>query len=143
MKQQKPPKRTEMISANTKGSWHFVQSRTDSTKQNRPKKRKNRWKSREWVQPEVKTGARQLKKHISREFVGAVTQCHESKTNSEARPDHKCVSPLAATVMKALDSEDSARTCRTSRQTKDSYSSVRLEDETAFQNVGSDIKHRS
>lgn len=64
-------------------------------------KKRNRWKPREWVQPEVKTRARQF---------GAMTQCHESQANSEARSDHKCVSPFAVTVVKALDSEDSAET---------------------------------
>lgn len=93
-----------MISAHTEGSWHQSGVGLSPCKE----KRKNRWKSREWVQPEVKTRARQLKKHISREFCRAVTQCHESKTNSEARFDHKCVSPFTATVVKALDCEDSA-----------------------------------
>lgn len=37
-----------------------------------------------------------------------MTWCRESKTNCEATTDHKCVSPYAVIIVKALDSENSA-----------------------------------
>lgn len=52
-----------------------------------------------------------------------MTQCHESKTNSEARSDHKCVSPLEAIVVKALGSEDSAEYSEQA-QNEDKYLSL-------------------
>lgn len=103
----------EMISANTKrllafhvqlGKFH----QTDLSQER--KRRKVEIRGGGGVQPGVRTGARQLEKK-KKTFQGiclAVTRCHESKTNREAKSDHKCVSPLAAIVVRALDSEDSA-----------------------------------
>lgn len=52
-----------------------------------------------------------VEKKTKKTFQGiclTVSRCHESKTNREAKSDHKCVSPLAAIVVRALDSEESA-----------------------------------
>lgn len=95
----------DMISANTKGSVHFKQSQTNSVKAkpaNRNKIGTNTESTiNQKLQPERSVGKKKKK-----DFKGiclAITRCHESKTNSEARFDHKCVSSL---VVKALDLEN-------------------------------------
>lgn len=45
-------------------------------------------------------------------------QCRESKTNREATTDHKCVSPFAAIVVKALDFENSAEHTKRAKVTE-------------------------
>lgn len=105
-------KNPEMIPANTKGSWHFMQSRTNSMKQNQPvwkkKNSKNRWKSREWVQLEVKTRARQLKKHISREFVGPWLSAMRAKQTRRPGLTTSASVHLQGLLWKPWTREDSA-----------------------------------
>lgn len=72
------------------------------------KNSKNRWKSREWVQLEVKTRARQLKKHISREFVGPWLSAMRAKQTRRPGLTTSASVHLQGLLWKPWTREDSA-----------------------------------
>lgn len=77
-------------------------------KSSQHKKRKTGGNKESRFNQKLKPEHSSLKEMYFQGICRAITQCHKSKTNSEARFDHKCVSSFAASVVKALDPEDSA-----------------------------------